>query len=317
LFSAGLVPNLSHSKILKNKIIIYIINMLRVKWSNLFGLIISGTSHIDIISLHSLFKKVSTHPKNEKFFNLKSRVFEDNFRTLKRKDPIINNPRQDFYNKILTDFDKSVDKISHFKLFTVFLKANSTLGFTNFVPHTSQRAVFVRYYKKGVAISSIPRFYSSWTNAYNLLFNIIFYRIDILTFGSAFFKNEILALNWGNKNLLNSFWRYAKPFLIYQSVKINDYGNYVFRSLNRMGYYTSLVLDISYHKKTIYYLRRSKFYVIGIVPSNYDIKSVDFSLPIINDSMSNQLFFIRLILLIKKNVKSYHFKELKSLWLKI
>ena len=31
LFSAGLVPNLSHSKILKNKIIIYIINMLRVR----------------------------------------------------------------------------------------------------------------------------------------------------------------------------------------------------------------------------------------------------------------------------------------------
>ena len=80
-----------------------------------------------------------------------------------------------------------------------------------------------------------------------------------------------------------------------------------------MGYYVSLILDISYHKKTIYYLRRSKFYVIGIVPSNYDIKSVDFSLPIINDSMSNQLFFIRLILLIKKNVKSFHFKELKSL----
>lgn len=116
---------------------------------------------MDIISLHSLFKKMSTYSKNEKFFNLKSRVFEDNFRTLKRKDPILNIPKQDFYNKILTDLDKSVDKINHFKLFIVFLKANSTLGFTNFVPHASQRAVFIRYYKKGVAISSIPRFYSS------------------------------------------------------------------------------------------------------------------------------------------------------------
>ena len=79
-----------------------------------------------------------------------------------------------------------------------------------------------------------------------------------------------------------------------------------------MGYYIGLILDIAYHKKTIYYLRKSKFYVIGIVPSNYDIKSVDAALPIINDTIPNQLFFIRLILLIKKNVKTYYFKELKS-----
>ena len=151
--------------------------------------------NIDTISLYSLFKKISIHSQEEKFFNLKPRVFTDNFRSLKRKDPILNTPKQNFYNKILTDFDKSVDKISHFKLFITFLKANSTLGFTNFIPHASQRSVFIKYYKKGVALSSVPRFYSSWTNAYNLLFNIIFYRIDILTFGSAFFKNEILALN--------------------------------------------------------------------------------------------------------------------------
>jgi hypothetical protein len=305
---------LSSSKILKSKVILYIILTLRSKWADFFNLILTKHFTLEDISYYSLFKKLTTFKKEAQFVKLKPRVFTDNFRTLKRIEPITSLVKQNFYNKIFTDFDKSVDKIEQLRLFKVFLKANSSLGFTNFVPHASQRSIFIKYYKKGVAFSSIPRFYSSWTNAYNLMFNVIFYRIDILTFGSAFFKNEILALNWNNKGLLNTFWRYTKPFLVYQSVKIHDYGNYVFRSLNRMGYYVSLVLDITYHKKTIYYLRRSKFYVIGIVPSNYDIKSVDFALPIINDSMSNQLFFIRLILLIKKNVKSYHFKELKSHW---
>ena len=314
LFKAGLKPNLSSSKILKSKVILYVILTLRSKWADFFSLILSKNLTLEDISYYALFKKLTTFKTEAQFAKLKPRVFTDNFRTLKRMEPITSSVKQNFYSKILTDFDKSVDKIEQFKLFKVFLKANSSLGFTNFIPHASQRSIFIKYRKKGVAFSSVPRFYSSWTNAYNLMFNIIFYRIDILTFGSAFFKNEILALNWNNKGLLNTFWRYTKPFLVYQSVKINDYGNYVFRSLNRMGYYVSLVLDITYHKKTIYYLRRSKFYVIGIVPSNYDIKSVDFALPIVNDSMSNQLFFIRLILLIKKNVKSYHFKELRSHW---
>lgn len=293
---------------------LYIILTLRSKWADFFNLTLTKNFNLESIYYLELVKKLTIFKKEAQFVKLKPRIFTDTFRTLKRLEPITGSVKQNFYNKMLTDFDNSIDKIEQFKLFKVFLKANSTLGFTNFIPHTSQRSIFIKYHKKGVAFSSLPRFYSSWTDAYNLMFNIIFYRIDILTFGSSFFKNEILALNWNNKGLINTFWRYIKPFLVYQSVKIHDYGNYVFRSLNRMGYYVSLILDITYHKKTIYYLRRSKFYVIGIVPANYDIKSVDFALPIVNDSMTNQLFFIRLILLIKKNVKIYHFKELRLHW---
>ena len=100
-----------------------------------------------------------------------------------------------YFNKSIIDFDRSIDKNTQLTLFKTFLKVNSSLGFTNFIPHTSQRAIFIKYYKKGVAFSSIHRFYASWNNTYNLIFNIIFYRIDIFTFGNAFFKNEILALN--------------------------------------------------------------------------------------------------------------------------
>ena len=227
----------------------------------------------------------------------------------------MNAPNQKFFNKSTINIVSRKEKIKQLTLFKTFLKANATLGFTNFIPHTSQRAIFIKYHKKGVAFSSLPKFYSSWMNTYTLLFNLIFYKIEILTFGNSFFKNEILALNWNSSTLLNNFWRYAKPFLIYQSVKINDYGNYIFRTLNNYGYSLGLVLDIIYHKKTIYYLRKNKFYVIGIVPCNYNIKSVDFALPIVNDTITNQLFFIRLIILIKKNVNQYKFNQLKNIWL--
>lgn len=195
LFSAGLQPNLANNKFIRNKVLLYLIITLRSQWANFFNMILAKNFSIDEMSYHTLFNKLRAHNTDTKFFNLTPQVFTDNFRTLKRMDPIIRPVRQNFFNKMLTDFDKSVDKIDQLMLFNVFLRANLTLGFTNFVPHASQRSLFVKYYKKGVAFSSVPRFYASWSNAYNLMFNVIFYKIDILTFGNAFFKNEILALN--------------------------------------------------------------------------------------------------------------------------
>lgn len=252
--------------------------------------------------------------KKKKFIDTGSTIFTKNFKTLRRIDPLLTPLNQSLYNNMVSDFDNSVDKINHLGLFKSFLKVNSSLGASGFIPHASQRSIFIKYYKKGVAISSIPRLYASWTNAYNLMFNIFFYKIEILTFGNPFFKNEVLALNWSSKELLGTFWRFIKPFLIYQSVKINDYGDFTFRNLNNMGYYISLILDVTYHKKTIYYLRKSKFYTVGVVPSNCDIKSVDAALPVVDDTIQSQLFFIRLTVIIKKNVKTYCFKELRNVW---
>lgn len=314
LFTAGIEPNFSKINFSKTKVLLYIIITLKSKWSDFFLLTLSNHFTANNVSYMSLFTLFKPFKMNSRLLNLKPRAVNEGFKTLRRSEPALDSLRPNMYNKMIVDFDSSVDNINHLGLFKSFLKANSTLGFTNFIPHASQRSIFVKYYKKGVCFSSIPRFYSSWTNAYNLIFNIFFYKIEILTFGNAFFKNEILALNWDNKNFLNTFWRYAKPFLIFQSVKINDFGDFIFRNLNHMGYYIGLILDITYHKKTIYYLRKSKFYTIGIVPSNYNIKSVDAALPIINDTIPNQLFFIRLILLIKKNVKTHHFKEVRSFW---
>ena len=137
LFKAGLKPNLSSSKILKSKVILYIILTLRSKWADFFSLILSKNLTLEDISYYALFKKLTTFKTEAQFAKLKPRVFTDNFRTLKRIEPITSSVKQNFYSKMLTDFDNSVDKIEQFKLFKVFLKANSSLGFTNFIPHAS------------------------------------------------------------------------------------------------------------------------------------------------------------------------------------
>lgn len=295
--------------------VLTLIVMIQSRWSDFFNLVFFKTFNNLVLNKKLLLTTFFRNKNYNYFLNLSPKIYSNRFRTLRRLEPIVDKSKENYFNKTTVEGLSQGKKLKQFFLFKVFLKANSTLGYTTFVPHTSQRAIFIRYGKKGVTFSSLPKLYASWSNMYNLLFNLIFYKVEMLIFSNSFFKNEVLALNWQNSNLLNSLWRYVRPFLTYQGLKINDFGNYVFRRLNEYGHSLALVLDIAYHNKTIYYLRRHKFYVIGIVPSNRNIKSVDFAFSIINDTIVNQLFFIRLILLIKKNIKLYKFEQLKSTWL--
>jgi len=81
-----------------------------------------------------------------------------------------------------------------------------------------------------------------------------------------------------------------------------------------MGPNVSVITDISYHQKTIYYLKRLHYFTIGLVPSIYSIKSVDLAIPSATDSLTNQVLFIRLLLLIKQSARNEYIKQLKTLW---
>lgn len=289
--------------------------MIQAQWSDFFNLAFFKNLDNTILNKKLLLTTFFKHKNYNYFLNLSPKIYSTRFRTLRRLEPILDKSKEKYFNKTTVEGVSEKEKLKQLVLFKVFLKANSTLGYTTFVPHTSQRSIFIRHGKKGVTFSSLPKLYASWANMYNLLFNLLFYKVEILIFSNSFFKNEVLALNWQNSNLLNSLWRYMRPFLTYQGLKINDFGNYVFRRLNEYGHSLALILDVAYHNKTIYYLRRHKFYILGIVPSNRNIKSVDFAFSIINDTIVNQLFFIRLILLIKKNIKMCRFNQLKATWL--
>ena len=92
--------------------------------------------------------------------NTSPQLFSTDFRSLKRVRPMLDKPKQNFFNKTITFPTSYEDKIKQFGLFKTFLKANSTIGFTNFIPHASQRIIFIHYSGKGAAFSSISRFYS-------------------------------------------------------------------------------------------------------------------------------------------------------------
>jgi energy-converting hydrogenase Eha subunit C len=109
-------------------------------------------------------------------------------------------------------------------------------------------------------------------------------------------------------------WRYVRPFLVFKPNKITNHAEFVFRRLRLLGMSIGLVTDVLYHSKTIYYLRRSSFYSIGLVPSIYHINTVDFAIPTTYESVLTQIFFVRFLVRIKQVSLSSRYSELISLW---
>ena len=81
-------------------------------------------------------------------------------------------------------------------LFKVFVRVNVISSNTLTVPHASFRLYFIQNKRGGASIMSLPKLFNRWKSAYYLIYNLYYYRIDLLTFSPSFFRNEILSLNW-------------------------------------------------------------------------------------------------------------------------
>ena len=198
--------------------------------------------------------------------------------------------------------------------FKSYIRINSNSLTTLTIPHFSFKHFYLGYRRGGVAVLNINKFFTRWKDVYYLMFNLFFYKIDALTFGTSFFKQELLSLNWQSMKKFKFMWRYTRPFLSFRSNKITTYGDFVFYRLNLLGMRLGLVIDVLYHSKTIYYLHRSGFYTMGLVPINYNINTLNFAVPSTSDSLLTQVFFIRFMSLIKQNTLNVQFSSMQELW---
>lgn len=205
-------------------------------------------------------------------------------------------------------------KIKLLKSFKSFLRVNNSSNSTITIPHFSFKYFFLGYKRGGLAVLNIRKFFTRWKDTYYLMFNLFFYQIDTLTFGTSFFKSEILSLNWQSMNKFKFMWRYTRPFLALRPNKITTYGDFVFYRLSLLGMRIGVVVDILYHSKTIYYLHRSNFYTIGLVPINHNITSLSFAIPSASDSVLSQVFFIRFTSLIQQSTSTLRYQQVKALW---
>lgn len=223
------------------------------------------------------------------------------------------NPTASRANRTKTQLSTNLKK-SLLHLFTSFVRVNMASQNELTMPHYTFRSFYLTHSKGGLAIITLPKLFQRWKSCYFLLHNLYYHNVSILTFSPSFFKKEVLALNWTFHKQFQFMWRYTRPFLVHKPNKITNHGDFVFRNLRALGLSVGIVTDVLYHTKTIYYLKRTTFYSIGLVPTIYNAYTVDFALPTAYESMFTQIFFIRFLVRTKQDASSTEFNNLNDMW---
>ena len=198
-----------------------------------------------------------------------------------------------------------------FNVYSSLLTQSSTL---NTRIHPSQKFFFLIEVRSNTRAYNLTKILTKWLDIYNLLLNLFYYQIPILIFGTPTFRRELVSLNWLLHTKIQDFWKYVPNSFFTSRNKVVKQEFLLFNYLNKKGYYMGFVFDILYHQNTVFLLKRNNFFTIGLTPVSMNLYTVDFALPITNDSVFMHLFFVRFIIYIKKISTSIHWENKKNMW---
>jgi hypothetical protein len=207
-----------------------------------------------------------------------------------------------------------VSKVRLRHMFKVF----HTISFLNYnskvTIHPTQKHYYLSYSSGGSSLYSISLLYNLFSKIVLLLFNIYYFNIKFLSFGSNATKSDILAISWSHLSLYKHSFRYSPQSIFFTPNKMNDKYPFIFPFWKLQGYNVSIVYDVTYHLKTLYYLHRFNFYSIGFIPANLPKYKLSLAVPVLNDSWLTQLFLLRITTASLITQKSLYYKNYKQTW---
>jgi hypothetical protein len=197
-------------------------------------------------------------------------------------------------------FKKSSETMFNRTLFLTFLHVNTWLPTPRVTVHPSFNIFYFFNKDLNLGCFNIKRIFNLWSNVLIFITNIFFYKLDYLVFGTSYFKYEILSLNWNLVKFNELLWKYTQPFTFFLSNKTTLRNKQYFYYLALINYRLAFVIDIHYHVKTIYYFNYFKYISVGPVPISSNYYTLSLAMPMSSNFLFSNLFFIRLILKLKK-----------------
>lgn len=180
--------------------------------------------------------------------------------------------------------------------------------------HPSFTYIYISTSLKKHLILNILKLLNVWVNLSLYLYNIYYYNLKPVFFGTVFLKKEIKSLNWIKLNNLKINFKYLNLLLPYIPFNVSNLSRNYFNLFYKLGITNSVILDIVHHKSTIVYFRKNSIFTLGIVPTTYNIKNVDLAIPTSSDNIFIQLFFLKFILKLLKDVENNKYNTNLKLW---
>jgi len=203
---------------------------------------------------------------------------------------------------------------NNLKLFKTFLCFSENNFQFFFKPHYKYNLFFNCVTRENTVSINLFKYFNKWNNTYSLLSSLFFYNLSICSFGNRLIWQETTLINWDCfKNTTQPYLKHYTPifFTNFNTPKLIEK---VFKPFNVSNQPIVFILDITKHNYNIKFFQKKKLFTLGLVPINYDPWLLNYPVPIFNQNLLIQYYFIKLYFKIKHNAKKIIFSNLKKMW---
>lgn len=215
--------------------------------------------------------------------------------------------------KALTPKSFFTNFFSIYKIFNLLFLFNYFALKTEIKLNAEYKMLFLRLVN-GFSWINNNQFLNLWTNGFSFIYNILYYNLNPLIFGSPVFKKEVLSFNWKTSTHDIQFWKVSFLYFIF---KTNSYDNRVlffYKQLRARKINFILMTDCFYHYKNLYYFRKLNFYILGLASSSLNPWLLSYSLPNLSNTFFTQFFFLKIIMQINRFTVKTKFEFYQRLW---
>jgi hypothetical protein len=216
-------------------------------------------------------------------------------------------------NKFFSFKNSKTIKIKSNLFFYNFAFFNYTIKNT-FKLNNDWNLFFINDLLNNIVIINLQNFIKKWKISQNFIFNVFFYNFSPLLFGSKDFASEILSLNWNYFKIETQIWKYINIFFIFKNNSYSVKTKQFYNKINQWDIDFLFVSNSAYHWKNIFYFNFFKFFTIGPVSINLSPWILSYSIPVFNNHLLTEQFFIKLLILFEKNVLLIKHNLNKSIW---
>jgi len=181
--------------------------------------------------------------------------------------------------------------------------------------HHSFNSLYVVNSSKGSKVVNISKLSNVWSRVSTYLYSLYLYNINSLFFGTSFFRQEVLSLNWLQLSNTVTNYRHSNLLLTTSTSNNNSTNPLIYKLLKLAGITNAVILDFNYHEQTVTALRKLSVFTLALTPTTYDASAVDLALPTSVDSVFTQLFFLKLVVKLRRTVEHDNNSFHKKLWL--
>ena len=161
---------------------------------------------------------------------------------------------------------------------------------------------------------SVNVFVKRFESAFQLITVMFYYSYGLLTFGTPVLWNETLTLNWLQVGQDSSKLTLLRSKFFFYDQKLNPDTNRVIERLHLSRTEAAFVADLGSHQFNISHLKRLQYFLIGLVPINFNPWVLHFPIPMFTQNFLVPHYVLRVAYAAGINAKGWRFHRSRSHW---